>query len=84
MKNGKERRTTSMRIRLTADELSQIKAKADSFGLSMSEYIRLVTIRGKVGRPKNSGRYTKRIIPKIRFRLVAEKPLPTKSADNQS
>lgn len=79
MKDNKERRTTSMRIRLTKDELSQIKAKADSFGLSMSDYIRLVTVRAKAGRPKNSGRYSRRIVPKMRFRLVAKKPVPTGS-----
>ena len=81
MKNGKERRDAVLQIRVTRDEIAKIKAKADSFGLTMSDYIRLVTVRGKVGRPKNSGRYTPRIAPKMRFRLVAQKHSSTESAD---
>ena len=82
MKDNKERRNAVLQIRVTRDEIAQIKAKADSFGLSMSDYIRLVTVRAKAGRPKNSGRYTRRIVPKMRFRLVAKKPIPTGSTGN--
>lgn len=79
MKDIKQRRTTSIRVRLTQNELAQIKAKADSFDLSMSDYIRLLAVREKAGRPKNSGRFTRRIAPKMRFRLIAKKPIPTGS-----
>ena len=81
MKNGKERRDAVLQIRVTKDEIAKIKANADKFGLSMSEYIRLVTVRGKAGRPKNSGRYTPRVAPKMRFRLIAQKLASAESPD---
>ena len=65
-----------IRVRLTADEAFLIKQKAQSFGLTISEYIRSVAVH-KRGRP--SGKDER---PRVKFRIksVRRKSEPVSKA----
>lgn len=41
------KRNTSATIPLTEEELKKIKERADSLGMSMSSYIRYISLRGE-------------------------------------